>query len=438
MKKNPLLIAAMAAAMFSVTAAPAVYAGPAAEIAQAKAEGKTVKQVTSSTSANSPSQDPNVATPALVLPTPESALPVEINYLRDSKNQICAMTMNLGGYEGIGGISYRTYNNYGGFLWWNHDGMESTVVSDDNKMQAVQIALTGTAENEYDVYYRTTTTGQGQMGWAKNGELAGTVDLGECITNLEVVVLPKGAAAPQDNGSARYRSNVTGRLNIADNATTMTDEDGTPYNGWLDEEHQRYYFRDGQALTGWQYIDGLKFYFEANGQLNQDVDALIGKQPSYQIRINKTLNCLTVYAQDGQNGYIIPVKAMKTSTGGENTPVGTFHTLDKFRWRFMIDDSYTQWATRVVGGVMMHSITYAAPNNQTLNTAGYNRLGISLSHGCIRLVAKNAKWVYDNCKLGTSVTIYEDATNPGPFMIPDQITVRDDQNWDPTDPELGN
>lgn len=49
------------------------------------------------------------------------------------------------------------------------------------------------------------------------------------------------------------------------------------------------------------------------GRLVQDVDSLIGKQSDYLLKVNKTLNCLTVYAKDGNNGYIIPVKAMLTS-----------------------------------------------------------------------------------------------------------------------------
>ena len=40
----------------------------------------------------------------------------------------------------------------------------------------------------------------------------------------------------------------------------------------------RYYFIDGHALTGWQYVDGYKFYFDSYGRLVQNVEPLIGKQ----------------------------------------------------------------------------------------------------------------------------------------------------------------
>ena len=56
-----------------------------------------------------------------------------------------------------------------------------------------------------------------------------------------------------------------------------------------------------------------------------DVESLLGSDGPYLIKINKELNCMTIYAQDGGNGYIIPVKSFLTSVG-DDTPVGTFKT----------------------------------------------------------------------------------------------------------------
>ena len=190
-------------------------------------------------------------------------------------------------------------------------------------------------------------------------------------------------------------------------------------------------------MTGWQYIDGLKFYFGPQGVLVQDLDPVLGIQPSYQLRVNKALNCLTVYAKDGDNGYIIPVKAMLTSVG-DDTPLGTFYTPEKYRWRLMVNDTYTQYATRLTAGqgFLFHSITYASPNEMDLLTVGYNGLGVSRSLGCIRLTCENAKWVYDNCKIGTECVVYEDAVTPSPFYKPDLVPIPLDQTWDPTDPNV--
>ena len=65
---------------------------------------------------------------------------------------------------------------------------------------------------------------------------------------------------------------------------------------------------------------------------------------------------MTIYAQDGGNGYIIPVKSFLTSVG-DDTPVGTFKTPEKYRWRLMIHDVYTQYATRLGAGLPISAIT---------------------------------------------------------------------------------
>lgn len=360
--------------------------------------------------------------------------PLRIDFCRDGANNIVAVALTLSGYSKVGGISYRGYNSAGGYLLWRHDGDPTGFAHAGCVVEGMQIQLSGYLEKEYDVYYRVSTASQGTLGWAKNGEIAGAIDV-EGITDLEVQIVPKGSGAPAGTNKPRYYSDKTPRLQVSDGGTTYTNADGSPYTGWLDDDRKRYYFENGQAVTGWKYIDGLKFYFYNNGVLCQDVDELIGKQSSYILKVNKTMNCLTVYAPDGSNGYIIPVKAMMTSVG-DDTPIGTFHTPEKFRWHLMIDDSYTQWSTRITQGFMMHTITYEKPDNMWMNNWGYNNLSVSRSHGCVRLIAKNAKWIYDNCAIGTAVTIYEDATSPSPFMIPDQVSISFAQRWDPTDPTV--
>ena len=53
----------------------------------------------------------------------------------------------------------------------------------------------------------------------------------------------------------------------------------------------------------------MKLYYNAKGKVVKDVSNLIGKQDSYVIKVNKQRCTVTVYAKDGDNGYIIPVKA---------------------------------------------------------------------------------------------------------------------------------
>lgn len=359
---------------------------------------------------------------------------VSVSYTQGVGTEVTNLSMTLNNYNGIGGVSYRPFVNNGGFIWWNHDGGPSGGTEASTYVEAIEIVLTGDAERDYDIYYSVTSSGQGKMGWAKNGEIAGTSNLGEHLVSVEVVLVPKGQPGPA-SVAGRYLNELTNYIRIMPEGSTMTNQDGTPYNGWVSYDHEKFYFKDGKSVSGWQYIDGLKFYFEPSGRLVQDVDSLIGKQGSYVIKVNKALNCSTVYAKDGDNGYIIPVKAMLTSVG-DDTPLGTFKTPEKYRWRLMVNDTYTQWATRITQGFLFHSITYAEPDIYKLNTEGYNGLGVSRSLGCVRLTCENAKWVYDNCALGTTVEIYEDPNVASPFDKPDLIPISNSQNWDPTDPSI--
>lgn len=347
---------------------------------------------------------------------------------------ITNISMKLEGIDGE--ISYGVYVNHGGYLPWKGHGVPAGGTEESTYIEAIQVAITGEAAKHYNVYYRGTSAYAGQHGWACNEELMGTIDRGDYLTSFEIQLVPKEAGAP-GSFEGRFYSNHSEQIHISDDGSTYFNGDGSGYTGWIDHDRARYYFQDGHALTGWNYVDGMKFYFNQSGALIMDVDDIIGKQKSYKLRVNKELNCLTVFAKDGDNGYILPVKSMLTSVG-DDTPVGTFKTPEKYRWRLMVNDTYTQYATRIIAGqgFLFHSITYEKADPMTLITSGYNNLGVTRSLGCVRLNCLNAKWVYDNCSIGTEVEIYNDASVPGPFYKPYQVWIPENQTWDPTDPAV--
>lgn len=160
--------------------------------------------------------------------------------------------------------------------------------------------------------------------------------------------------------------------------------------------------------------------------------------PRYEIRVNRAANCVTVYEKDATGAYTIPVKAMACSCGIEagSTPLGTFSTSDYYEWRLMVDDTYGQYAVRFVKRILFHSVPYLSDAPDTLVAEEYNKLGEPASHGCVRLTASDAKWIYDNCEKGTTVIVYDDAENPGPLGKPATMKLQEDhpyKMWDPTD-----
>ena len=161
----------------------------------------------------------------------------------------------------------------------------------------------------------------------------------------------------------------------------------------------------------------------------------------YYIMVNRQANCVTVYEQDDNGEYTIPVKAMVCSVGvSDRTPIGTFKTSDKYEWRYLFGDVYGQYAYRINKNILFHSVPYYTKNKWDLETEEYNKLGEAASLGCIRLTVEDAKWLIDNCPSGTTVTIY-DSSDPGPLGKPTPLRL--DLNspykgWDPTDPDIEN
>lgn len=161
----------------------------------------------------------------------------------------------------------------------------------------------------------------------------------------------------------------------------------------------------------------------------------------YSINVNLTQNIVTIYALDDEGEYTVPVKAFYCSVGENNaTPTGTYYTSDKYVWRALFGNVYGQYATRITGSILFHSVPYAKQDKSTLKTDSYNKLGEPDSMGCVRLAVSDVKWIYDNCPSKTKVTMYR-SNEPEP-LVPDEpikIDTNDpNKGWDPTDPDENN
>lgn len=59
------------------------------------------------------------------------------------------------------------------------------------------------------------------------------------------------------------------------------------------------------------------------------------------------------------------------------------------------------WYTQFYGDYLFHSVL-CWPNGAIAD----GRVGLAISHGCVRLQIENAKWIYDNIPSGTTVVVY--------------------------------
>lgn len=192
-----------------------------------------------------------------------------------------------------------------------------------------------------------------------------------------------------------------------------------------------WYYLNGSGImvTGWQYIKGYKMYFGTGGELYQDVSNMVSGP--YQIRVNRTSCQITVFAKDGSNGWIIPVKSITCSVGNPITltPAGTFYIGDQDRWHILMGPSWGQWTSHVVNGIFIHSVAGSSTSQYNLSSWDYNMLGQPASHGCIRVCVRDAKWIYDNCGRGTAVIIgdgyHEPFDKPATQKLPAGVNLKD-------------
>ncbi len=166
----------------------------------------------------------------------------------------------------------------------------------------------------------------------------------------------------------------------------------------------------------------------------------------YYVVVDVQNQATKVYAIDENGEYTIPVKTMICSTGMVSTPshVGDWITDGRrAQWAyFSLYGSHARYWTKINEDIAFHSVIYNEVDNMALSVKSYNKLGSRASHGCIRLMVHDARWIYENIRAGTTVHITEDlpvdeelryaikqprlnkeqmwpATTPVPTMAPD-------------------
>ena len=99
-----------------------------------------------------------------------------------------------------GSIQYKSFIE--GIGWeneWKSMNQISGTVGQAKKIEEIQMKLTGEIEEYYDIYYRVHVQGFGWLGWAKNGESAGTENLNFRIESFEIKIIEKGTGEETGN-----------------------------------------------------------------------------------------------------------------------------------------------------------------------------------------------------------------------------------------------
>ena len=180
-----------------------------------------------------------------------------------------------------------------------------------------------------------------------------------------------------------------------------------------------------RSISAWQSVD----------------DVFLPDIFPYLLAVNRAADTVTVYTPDSDGRYTVPYMSMICSTGAA-TPTGFYYTPINYPWQLLYGSCYGQYCTRIVNSILFHSVPYYTQHKDDLEYDEFNLLGTPASLGCIRLMVVDAKWIYDNCPIGTPVVIYDDTMNPGPMGKPATIyiypTNENKRSWDPTDPDPSN
>ncbi len=129
----------------------------------------------------------------------------------------------------------------------------------------------------------------------------------------------------------------------------------------------------------------------------------------YWIELDLTNCIVTIYGRNAAGKYTDVVRQSICSPGTSSTPTPTgTYTVNAKRRRFGYFSEfkcYAQYWVNIVGGIYFHSILYSRPVEGKFTTTSYNALGKPASHGCIRMLVEDVRWIYYNCPPGTKITI---------------------------------
>ena len=136
----------------------------------------------------------------------------------------------------------------------------------------------------------------------------------------------------------------------------------------------------------------------------------------YALMVDVANQITRAYTYDENGEYTVLVREMICSTGTTSnpTPLGTTIMPSKrARWGYFPTwDSHAQYLTRIDSANAFHSVLYSIADENMLIESSFASLGKRASHGCVRLLVSDAKWIYDNCEAGTIITVYEGEYDP--------------------------
>ncbi len=222
--------------------------------------------------------------------------------------------------------------------------------------QYMSVSLSGELSKHFDVYYRTYISGAGWMAWAKNGAKAGV-------------------------------KNFNARMKMCGYQIKLVEKSGgsKPANGDLYTSFE----------SNWDSFAKDILYSRIKN---------MSSSTSYCITVDTTFNRVAIYT--GSKGKWKLKKYWKCGTGIKSRPTTKGDFKLKSYKRARIDSGkISYWNFHGYGGSLgFHSALTKRGSRTKFSKPLSKQLGNNISHGCVRLLPANAKYVY-NMPNGTAIRI---------------------------------
>jgi uncharacterized protein YjdB len=252
-----------------------------------------------------------------------------------------------------GSVSYNAYVQGTGWLTNAVGSGKAAGTTDGSKrIEAIKISLSGEVAKYYNVWYRVYVQDLGWKGWAKNGQAAGSTKIDKKIEAIQVKLLSKDQSDPGPNSN--YYTETLATTDMEKRAQSYTSSSG------------------------------------------------------YLIMLDRTLHKVGIFTGSKGNWKLVKSFACSIGKSSTQTPRGVYHTTGAKGRYFNTGSVGRCWYyTQIKGNYLFHSVIYRRDGNSPeTSTIIDGTLGASVSHGCVRLDVKNAKWIYDNIPKGTTIVIY--------------------------------
>lgn len=326
------------------------------------------------------------------------------------------------------------YTNQSGaqLMGWHKEGSKWYYL-DPNNAQFPGLMLANCETNIGGLPYGFDKSGAMWSGWIKKADGWRYYDAysGQSVRGWKLVSGQWYYMNPSNNNIM-----VSGGWYKVGNLWYYFNGNGSMATGWLYLNGLWYYLgTDGSARTGWMLIGGGWDYFykandpnggkecamarnvTINGWRLSSSGAMVlpealkmheraqiySSSTNYLILVDRAACKVGIYT--GKAGFWNQTKFWSCSPGKPSTPTvaGTFKVGIK-GYYFDSGSSRCFWYTQFRGNYLFHSVLYRKTSKPSQIIDG--RIGMQLSHGCVRLDINNAKWIYDNIPQGTTVVVY--------------------------------